>query len=435
MADLNTGKIATVIFENMLETYTHQSKLLERVMFYMPSAAEMQNSNNLIWRPVQQHAPIMTGWSTTDATLHKTGIIEQTYPATLGEPKNDFVEIRADDLRDPVFWERRGKQSGMQQATYLNRMIANAIKDEGSLFYRATSSTENGYNHIASAETMMAEREVYDSGKRTFILNNRDTQKFANDLASRQTVQGRPEEAWAYNQIGSNVAGFDVFTGSYLPTILGPNGAISGISTVDADDFDPRTGSVSTTGVVTNVDYRSMSISIKGPNASRLKKGDKITLAGVNSIAKASKVDTGQLMTFTITAKASNTSITISPVPIKYDEAQNSGALGVLKNAYSNTMGDIVMSTAINVLNTDVSKRTNVFFDQSAVEVLGGSVPASLFKSFNGHKVITERMPNGQELYMLYGGNIDDMTFKFRCFTWWGVTIANPEACGVSVTI
>ena len=111
MAD--TGKIAEVLFENALETYEDQMQLVEMTTVFEPNAENMQNAGNFVWRPVQQHAPILTGW---DLTGQETGIIEETYPAVLGTPKNDFVEQRADDLRDMTFWERRGRQSGRQAA-------------------------------------------------------------------------------------------------------------------------------------------------------------------------------------------------------------------------------------------------------------------------------------------------------------------------------
>jgi len=49
-------------------------------------------------------------------------------------------------------------------------------------------------------------------------------------------------------------------------------------------------------------------------------------------------------------------------------------------------------------------------------------------------KVISSRMSNGQEMYMIYDGKIDEFTFRWRIFSWYGITIANPQNCGVAVT-
>ena len=119
MAALNSGKIAEVMFEDYLMTYEKQDKLVDLTTFFEPNASDMQNSGNFIWRTVEQHAPILSGF---DLTGQEQEIIEETYPAILGTPKNDLVSQRADDLRDEQFWRRRGQASAKQQVTELNQI-------------------------------------------------------------------------------------------------------------------------------------------------------------------------------------------------------------------------------------------------------------------------------------------------------------------------
>ena len=129
MSTLSAGKIAEVLFENALDTHDEQDMLIDKTDMFTPEAGTMQNSGNVVWRPVQQHAPVISGWSLAG---QEQEIIEETYPAYLGTPKNDFVKQRVDDLRDMTFWERRGKEAGRQQATELNKSIANLIATSGS---------------------------------------------------------------------------------------------------------------------------------------------------------------------------------------------------------------------------------------------------------------------------------------------------------------
>ena len=150
----STGKIVEVLFENALETYETQDMLIPLTDFFEPDGSTMQNAGNFIWRPVQQHAPIITGW---DLTGQETDIIEETYPAVLGEPKNDFVKQRADDLRDTQFWKRRGQQAGRRQVSELNQAITNAMLNQGSLFYR--SNATSGFDFIAEGQAIMNERQ------------------------------------------------------------------------------------------------------------------------------------------------------------------------------------------------------------------------------------------------------------------------------------
>lgn len=422
---LSTGKIAEVMFESFKETYEQEPELLSRTYFHEPEAGTMQNASNVIWYPVEQHSPVISGW---DLTNEETGIIEETYPAVLGTPSNDFVQMRADDLRDTRFWERRAKNSARRQALELNKNIASAIATQGSLFYR--SNATSGYEFIAEAQALMNERQLPNT-MRTFVINDRDNLTFGKDLAARQTLQGRPEKTWAKGQIGENIADFDVFTGSFLPNITG---AADPAVTVTGDQtFAPSGGTVNaTTLVVTNVDYREASLVVN--NSALMTVGDKFTIENsgtpVYALGLGDKVSSGQAMTFSAIELTDATHLKIYPKPIAADDTN----LTTLEAAYANIDTQILDAATITRLNVDASKKTNIFFDQSAVEIIGGVIPAELFKQYDGMKVITDTMSNGLQLYMVYDGNIATMNFRWRLFVWWGITLCNPSACGCSVT-
>jgi len=425
MASLTTGKVAEVMFEKFIETYDQQTDLLDRVNFHEPDGEQMQHSSNVIWTPVQQHAPVISGW---DVSNQETGIIQETYPAVLGTPSNDWVEQRADDMRTERFWADRAAVSARRQAMHLNVQLATAIKNQGSLFYR--SNVDSGYEFIAEAQAMMNERQLMDNG-RTFILNDRDQLHFSKDLAARQTLQGRPDETWKKGQIGANIAGFDVFTGSYLPNITG--GADPAVTVTGNQTFAPQAGTVNaTTLVVTNVDYREASIVVN--DSSLLTVGDKITIENsgtpVYALGKGDKTNTGQPMVFTVIELTDSTHIKVYPKPIAADDAN----LSVIEAAYANINTQILNAATITRLNTDATNKVNLFFDKMAVEVIGGTVPAGLFSQFNAGKVLTDTMSNGLAVYLLYDGNIATMNFRFRLFTWFGVTIADPSNAGCAVT-
>jgi len=422
---LSTGKTAEVMFESFKETYEHQMTLLPLVEFHEPEGGMMQNASNVIWYPVQQHAPVITGW---DLSGTETGIIEETYPAVLGIPSNDFVQMRADDLRDMRFWERRAEQSGKRQATELNSHIASAIAIQGSLFYR--SNATSGYDFIAEAQALMNERQVNQS-QRYFCINDRDNLLFGTDLAARQTLQGRPAETWANGQIGKNVAEFDVYVGSFLPNITGA--ADPAVTITGNQIFVPSGGTVNpTTLVVTNVDYREAILVVN--NSALMAVGDKFTIQNaavdIQSIGLADKNPTGQAMTFTVIELIDATHMRIYPKPI----AANQAGITTLEAAYANINTAILNAATITRLNIDATNKANIFWDKSAVEVIGGSIPGELFKQYDGMKVITDTMSNGLRVYMVYDGDLATMNFRFRLFTWWGITVSNPSNCGAAVT-
>ncbi len=424
MATLSTGKIAEVLFENSMETFESQQLLLDKVNFWTPNAADMQNADNFIWRTVQQHAPVLTGF---DLTGQETGIIQETYPALLGTPNNDLVEMRIDKLRDIQFWKDRGKASGMKQASAVNTAIASAMALQGSLYVRSNASS--GFDFVATGQTIMNERQAA-MGQRYFLLNDRDNQIFAQNLAGRQTLQGRPESAaWTKGQVGANIAGFDIFNGSFLPNLAGgasPNATVTG-----DQSFAPTGGSVGATGIVTNVDYRLANIPVSASSGYNV--GDKVRFQNphnvdVNAVGLDDKTNTNQPMTFTIVAKPDGTTITVFPKPIALVDA----ATTTLDKAYANINTTILNGALVVRLNVDTSVKTNLFWEKDSVEVMGGTIPAQLFKEFAGKKVIQSTMKNGQEMYMIYDGDIVTLNFKFRLFTWNGVTVKNPQNVGVA---
>ena len=422
---LTTGKIAEVMFESAIETHQVQMQLLPLAEFIEPDGAMLQNSGNVIWRPVEQHAPIINGW---DMTGEETGTIDETYPAILGTPSNDFVRQRADDMRDKTFWERRGRTSGRRQVSELNKLLAAAVTTQAGIFYR--SDATSGYDFIAQAQAIMNERQL-EHTSRCFILNDRDQLTFSKDLAARQTLQGQPDATWRKGQIGNNVAEFDLYTSSSLPNLDG--GADPATTVTGNHSFKPEAGTVNTaTGIVTNVDYRSATFVVA--DSSSYTVGDKVTFSNNGTTVKAlgleDKTNTGQAMTFTIVAIADATHITVYPKPIAADDS----ALTTLEKAYANVDTTILNAATVNRVNIDASNKVNLFWDKSAVEIIGGTIPASLFSQYDGMKILSEKMPNGQTMYMVYDGNIATMNFRYRLFTWYGITIANPSNCGVAVT-
>jgi hypothetical protein len=426
MAALTTGKTIEIIFEKAIETFEDQDLLLPLVTQITPDKGKLQNSGNVIWRPVEQHRPIQSGWSMSGL---KQGIIQEEYPAVLGTPQNDVVELRVDDMRDITFWENSARKGAIQQATVLNTAIATDIKNQGSLYYR--SNETSGLDFISSAQVIMNERQATKTDGRYFLLNDRDNKTFASDLGARQTLQGMPEQVWKTGQLTQNVCEFDVFTGSFLPLLTG--GAAISTTVTGNQSFAPQGGTVNTTTkVVTNVDYREMDVPVAASASYSV--GDKVNISNgattIKALGLSDKVNTGEAMTFTVISKPDATTLKLFPKAIALDDA----ALSTLQKAYANVDTTMLNGATVDRINSDASARTNLFWEKSAIEVMGGAIPAELFSTFSGKKVLQESMSNGLEMYMLYDGDITEMTFEYRIFVWYGITVCNPSNCGVAIT-
>ena len=209
---------------------------------------------------------------------------------------------------------------------------------------------------------------------------------------------------------------------------------ITDTTTTATLSFAPEGGTVNaTTKVVTNVDYRTADIPVVASAAYAV--GDKVTLDNtgpipVQSIGLADKNPSGQSMTFTVVGIPDGTTLTIFPKPIALDDA----GLSAIEAQYANIDTQVVSGAVVQKINT-VSQRPNIFWDRNSIELLKGEAPLKLMSEFGGMQVMQSTMSNGQTMYMIYDGDILTTQFTCRVFVWWGITIANPSACGSCVTV
>jgi len=261
---------------------------------------------------------------------------------------------------------------------------------------------------------------------RYVMLNDRDTLKYAKDLAGRQTLQGRPENTWVTGQIGENIAGFDkVMTGSFLPTLAG--GVLTTTTTAAHSDA-PQSATVSA-GVATNVDYR-ISSSIAVTATAGFAVGDKVTFTSANAVGLMDKNDTGQLMTFTIVNVVDATHVQVYPKPIAYTD----GALSTLEKAYANIYNQIGNGDTMTRLNQTASAKQNAFWIKDSIEVLGGQLPGELMAQFGGQKHLTTTLSNGQPMHMFYDADNTTLSIDWRILVYYGITNKNPSQNGTFTT-
>lgn len=421
MPNLTAGKIAEVVFEKSVDTFEEQTTMLGLVDAEGADDGKLQNSGDVVHYPVQQHRPVLSGF---DLNGQEQGIIEETYPISLSTPKGDLIEQRIDNMRDRRFWERAGVQSGMQQATDLNTALADLIADTGSLYYR--SNDTSGFDFISKADSLIEERQVYKTMGCNYLLNVRDNNKFAKDLASRQTVDGRPEEAWSKNQVGRDVSNFDVYKGSFLKNLTG---AANVGTTISADVSEkPEGGTVDpVTKTVTNIDYRRGSLPVA--DSSSFVVGDYITVGAVQSIGLASKNPSGQLMTFKVVAIPDGTTLEVFPKPIALDDP----ALTKLEAAHANIDTQIKSTDAVARINIATAKN-NLFWCKDSIQLVGARCPWNLMDEFAGMKHLSKTLPSGVTMDMVYDGNMKSATLAYRLFFWYGLANRNPMANGVAHT-
>lgn len=414
-----TAKTLITFYDKVLEQLNKDTTMARRVEVDTVDGGSLQNANNIYWRNVEQQAPVISGWNLTG---QETTIIEQGYPLQLSDPRNDFVTMRVDELRDKGFMERRVRASSSKLSADQNTRIADLVANTGSLFYESSAA---GFDFVAEADTLMFERQANRDAGASFFLSPRANQVMASDLASRSDLSGKPLTAYETAMIGKNVAGFDVFRGSYVGNIAARVNATGG--TVSANVTEVPEGFTTSGGTIQNVDYRVGSIPLGAGEGGNFAVGDVITVSGVNAVGLMDKRDTGQLMTFRVVSIDTDT-LNVYPKPI----AANQAGITPEQAAYANISTAIVSGATVAAVNTTAG-RANSFWADDSIAIVNGSAPLEVLNEFDGMKVVSETLDSGVKLYMAYDASLPTLNCRVRLFTWYGLVNKDPARNGNAV--
>lgn len=426
MATLSEGQLVTYAIDEIIETVENLTPMAQKTTKYTPSAASMQRSGNTFWLPVEQEAPTQSGW---DLTGKATGVLELSVKCNMGDPDNDFFQLRADDLRDEASYRHRIKASAKKLANNVEKTIAQQAVDMASLV--VTNAGEigttkgSGWDFIADAEEVIFARELNRDAGLSYFFNPADYKRAGYDLVNRDIFGRVTEDAYKSGSIQRQVAGFDdVLRSPKLPQ-LAASGATS-ITVSGSQKFKPEAWKQDADGNKENVDNRLAVVTLS--SGAGLKRGDKISFAGVKFLSQMAKNVLTQDATFTVVAVNGN-SVTISPKPI----ALNDTTLKPEELAYANVNISLTASMAVNILNKK-STTPNVFWADDSIRLVSQPIPVN-HELFAGMKTKSFSIP-GVGLHGVFAtqGDINTLSGKCRIALWYAACAVRPEAIGVGLS-
>lgn len=424
---LNEGQMVAYAIDEVINTVENMTPMAQKVNKYSPPANEMQRSNNTIWMPVEQEAPTIPGW---DLTGEETDILELSVAVNMGDPDNDFFQLRADDLRDETSYRRRIQASAKKLANNVEKSIAQVATDMGSLV--VTSSDEigatagSGWGFVADAEELMFSRELDRSMGLSYFFNPADYKKAGYDLVNRDMYGRIPEEAYKNGSIQRQVAGFDdVLRSPKMPTLAASTA--TGLTVSGAQSFKPEAYTTDNDGNKVNVDNRYATVTLSATTG--LKRGDKISFAGVKFLSQMAKNVLTQDATFTVVNVVNGTDVVISPKPV----AATDVALNRAELAYANVNIPLADTTAVNILNT-TTKQSNIFWADDSIRLVSQPIPVN-HELFAGMKTKSFSIPGvGLNGIFATQGDITTLSGKCRIALWYAANATRPEAIGVGLS-
>lgn len=411
------SKEERVAFESILEGFNDALVLSRNVSVYNTDQQMMERTNNVIWRPEPYIAQSFSG---TDMTSNFKDFTQLSVPATIGFSRSVPWVLTATELRDTLQEGRLGDSAKQKLASDINVAIMNTAANTGTLVVKRTTAA-SGFDDVAIADAMMNEIGVQQFD-RYLALSTRDYNGMASNLASRQTMQGKPVTAYERAYVG-NVAGFETYKLDYANRLTARAGVTVTVNGAN-QYYTPKATSTAGTGETANVDNRFQNLTI-AVTSGTVKVGDCFTIAGVNSVHAITKQDTGQPKTFRITAIVSGAGgsgvVQVSPPII------SAGGSTDAELQYKNATATPANGAAITFLNT-ADAYVNPFWQKDALEILPGryAVPSDA-----GAAVMRATTDQGFELVMQKQYDINTMKTKYRLDTLFGVVNKQPEMSGI----
>lgn len=421
------SKQETVFFDELLAGFDDRLKFARNVSVFNADPTILERSQGTqIWRPVPYISQSVDGPAGTSISSSFGDVTQLSVPISLGFDKSVPWRMTTNDLNDPQQRERKMGSAQQKLAADINTAIANVAGLQGTLVVKRTSAA-SGYDDIALANALMEEQGVVDAGSdRCVFLHTRDYALCAGALAKPQTsANPKVNKAYEDGYIG-RVAMMESYSAEYTYRLTAAAGV--GVTVTGAGQFYvPKATSTAATGETGNVDNRYQNLNITVTSGT-VKVGDRFTIAGVNAVNHISKVDTGQLKTFTITAIVSGAggtgTVQISPPII------SNGGSTTAEAEYKNVTATPAAGAAITFLNT-VSSNVAPFWDMRAIELLPGRNGVDADMANAGAGILQGTTDFGVQLMMYKFFDIDSKIYKYRLDTRFGVGMTNPEMCGV----
>lgn len=411
------NKEERVAFEEILEGFNDALVLSRNVSVYNTDQAMMERSNDVIWRPMPYVAQSFSGM---DQSANFKDYTQLSVPASINTNRSVPWKLNAKELRDALQSKTLGASAKQKLASDINVAIMNAAANFGSLVVKRTAAA-SGFSDLAAADAVMNEQGVQQFD-RFAALSSRDYNNMADNLASRQTMAGKPTTAYEKSYVGS-VAGFETFKLDYANSLAVRAGVTVSINGAN-QYYTPKSTSVAVTGETSNVDNRFQNINIT-VGSGTVKVGDAFTIAGVNAVHQITKGDTGQLKTFRIVGIVSGAggtgTVTITPPII------SGGGSTDAELQYKNVTATPANGAVITFLNTATAS-VNPFWQKDSLEILPGKY---VIDENSGVAVMRATTDQGIEVVMQKQYDIDYMITKYRLDTLFGVVNKQPEMSGI----
>jgi hypothetical protein len=332
-------------------------------------------------------------------------LIDRMIPVNRGRSFKVLAKIDAKGLRDPSRRKKVADGFARDIANAVDLAAYQAMIDSATMVQ--TSAATFDYQSAIDAEVLMLNRGFGAYDKKLF-LSNRDYAQVAKDLGQNQyNEKGIVKDALTRATI-PNLATFDTMRSDYLLNLANPpvtalvitSDQSHTVATYDANGF--------------YLDNRSMTLAVTLSTPTSMPVGTKFTIDGVNYLHPETRVDSGDLLTFSVVTTGTG-SVVVEP------------AL-VIDGPYRNASAAALTGADVNVLNIAASKPSLFYTPESTVLVPGNlPVPADA-ASVTAVEAMTEC---GLPMRMTYTYDFHKEEFLMKGLIYFDVQVVYPDQLGI----
>jgi hypothetical protein len=411
-------------FDRVLEGFQDALVVSQKFVKFATDGTTAERAGNTIWRPQPYIAQSFTGLDQT--ANFARNYTQLSVPITLNYSHAVPLTLSATELRDALQEQRLGQAAMQRLASDINVDCSNLAALQGSIVVKRTAAA-SGFDDVAIIDSTMNEQGIPYNDRCAFY-SSRDYNSMASNLqvASRSFGNKKSDTAYEKALVGP-VANFDLFKLDYAYRL--PAATATGVTITNTQPlfYTPTSTALDAGGLVyVNKDnrYQVISIAVTG---STVKVGDCFTIAGVNAVHHITKLDTGSLKTFRITAintgAGGTGTVTITPPIISATGGTDP------EKQYQNVTAAPTNGAAITFLNT-VTAAANPFWQADAMQIWPGKyVP----KEDSGLAVMSATTDQGITVVMTRQGSINDLSTKYRWDTFYGLACMQPEMAGIEL--
>ena len=407
----NFSKEQRVAFEQVLESFDDALVLSKLVKVKRFDATELERSSNVVWRPVPY---IGTSYSGTDQTANFANYTQMAVPSVVNQNRSVPFQMSDTELRDALQEGRLKEAAGQKLASDINLFLLQIVSNQGTQFVKR-ASTASGFDDVAAMAKIFNEQGIPMQGRKA-VFSPGDWNGMVSNLqqASRSFGNEVSDNALKNASIGM-ISSFGVYMLDYAQSkaAAAGGGGLTASTTYTAGgsgNYWLPLNLQGSAGLSSNVDNRYQTITVS-------------STTNVFACHRITKQSTGALKTFRVISVPSSTTLVISPPLI------NSAGTSQAEQAYGNVVVSSQSGTAAIVFLNTVTGSQNPFWVDGAVELLAGTFNPP---SDAGVAVMRASTPQGIEVVMMKGYDINTRQVKTRFDAFYGGVVLQPEMAGIA---